>query len=474
MANIKISQLSAASELNDDDLFEIASGGSSQSITAKKIAEYAALEVGLGALSDKRIPVFNGSALVNSDLYHDNSTGFTGFGTLDPKSRVHIAAGQPRLIMFDTDASISSSNPAWVVRSSDGTYTVQTTTDYSSYTTRFSIGSSGVLNIAAEPTQNQALTRILGRNTSTGNVEFALSTFSLADAELTAIAGLTSASDTAPYFTGNGTAALFTITSFGRSLVDDANAGAALTTLGVSSFIQTLVDDATASDALTTLGVSLFMQSLLDDTSASNALSTLGVSSFIKTLLDDTTASAARVTLGTISNSSTTAELPKTSTGSTGNLESSGIFAPSDGFLRCNAFSLVTTPSSGAGQIFVLAETGGLTLATSFNPLVFSVVGGGNFTFQGDSGADDANVLITVSTTIATNGANGALFIKSSAEPSSVADAICIASAAGTGGDTTLSLTTERAVESIGTFTPSHKLEVKINGTLYYIQLDQV
>lgn len=38
----------------------------------------------------------------------------------------------------------------------------------------------------------------------------------------------------------------------------------------------------------------------------------------------------------------------------------------------------------------------------------------------------------------------------------------------------TLGLFLEQAVEAVGVFTPSHKLKVKINGTLYHIQLDQV
>ena len=61
---------------------------------------------------------------------------------------------------------------------------------------------------------------------------------------------------------------LATITAFGASLIDDANLGTALTTLGVTSFVQTLLDDTTAGAFLTTLGVSANAQTILGHTFA--------------------------------------------------------------------------------------------------------------------------------------------------------------------------------------------------------------
>lgn len=55
------------------------------------------------------------------------------------------------------------------------------------------------------------------------------------DADLTAIAGLTSAANKVPYFTGSGTASVADFTAAGRALVDDASAAAQCTTLGLGT-----------------------------------------------------------------------------------------------------------------------------------------------------------------------------------------------------------------------------------------------
>lgn len=114
------------------------------------------------------------------------------------------------------------------------------------------------------------------------------------DAELTALAGLTSAADALPYFTGSGTASTTTLTTTGRSLIDDASTSAMRTTLGVvpGTDVQTQDAELSAIAGLTSAA------DQMPYFTGSGTASLATVTSFIRTLLDDTTAAAARTTLG--------------------------------------------------------------------------------------------------------------------------------------------------------------------------------
>ena len=116
------------------------------------------------------------------------------------------------------------------------------------------------------------------------------------DAGLQSIAGLTTAADNIIYTTALDTYATATLTSFGRSLIDDADNTAARSTLGVVIGTNVQAYDAGLQSiaGLTTAADKMIY------TTGSDTYAVTDLTSFGRSLLDDADNTAARSTLGVV------------------------------------------------------------------------------------------------------------------------------------------------------------------------------
>lgn len=167
----------------------------------------------------------------------------------------------------------------------------------SDMTTRTTLGSADKLSFSYYDGSVYATRAITGANLAASIASLAdlANTYQAKDATLSALAGLSTGSGYVPYATGTDTFSQFATTSFGRGLVNSADAAAVLSTLGTDALYQakTTQLDAwggvtissgkmyygTGSNTLGSIDSTSFGRGLLNETNAASLLSTLGISS---------------------------------------------------------------------------------------------------------------------------------------------------------------------------------------------------
>ena len=210
----KVSSYTAVTVVTDSDTFYVIQGGVSSKVTALTMLAY--FQSGLGTAAFSSTSDFDAAGTAAAAITSHE-------GASDPHPQYLMQSEADTL--YDAINAASSAITAHVALSDPHTQYLTETDAAATYSTPASV--SALINfhsLLSDPHSTAYYTKT-----------YTDANFQPKDATLTALAGVTTASDKLIYATGSDTFSTTTLTSFGRSIIDDVDAAAARTTLGLGS-----------------------------------------------------------------------------------------------------------------------------------------------------------------------------------------------------------------------------------------------